>query len=128
MSYVAPRPVSRAELEVLRATLTVAATSQISPLVMETMNDLTVYSRCDCGCASVGFLPEGHTPAAKPTLIGDGLGLSDSNGQVGVIVWGSPSQIVELEVHWPHAEGAPLPRPETIVPWERGNEVVEAAR
>ena len=53
-------------------------------------------------------------------LLADVLGLSADNKQVGVIVYGSSGQLVELEVYWHHDGGAPLPRADTIVPWERG--------
>lgn len=128
MSYVEPRPISPAELQVLQTVLTRAPTAETPSIAGEALSSLMVYSKCDCGCASVGFLPK-ETPAnANTKLIADGLGLSADNNQVGVIVYGSPGQVVELEVYWHYTDGAPLPRPETIAPWERGSELAEAER
>ena len=125
MSYVDPRPISTAELRVLQTVLSRAPTADTPSVAGETLSGLTVHSKCDCGCASVGFLPEGTSANANTKLIADGLGLSPDNEQVGIIVYGSPGQIVELELYWHHTEGAPLPKPETIVPWERGSALTE---
>jgi hypothetical protein len=126
MTYVDPRPLLPAELAVLQTVLAVAPTPHRPSLQELHLEDLVVHSRCDCGCASVGFLAEEDRPSSDTKLIADGLGLSAANKQVGVIVYGSAGQVVELELHWPYDGGAPLPRPETIVPWERGREVMEA--
>lgn len=126
MSYIVPRHLSDTELAVLQAILCRAPTSDAPSFSSEQLSELMVYSKCDCGCASVGFLPEGTPASTNTKLIADGLGLSPNNKQVGVIVYGSPDQVVELELYWHHEGGAPLPRPETIVPWERGTEIKEA--
>lgn len=126
MIFVDPRPISAAELRVLQTVLTRASTTDTPSVSAEILSNLIVYSKCDCGCASVGFLPEGTSANANTKLVADGLGLSPDNEQVGVIVYGSPGQIVELELYWHLTEGAPLPRPETIVPWERGSELTKA--
>ncbi|UDF34513.1 UNVERIFIED_ORG: hypothetical protein LHJ69_18290 [Shinella sp. XGS7] len=126
MTYVDPRPLSSAELAVLQTVLAVAPTPHTPALQELPLENLLVHSQCDCGCASVGFLVEEDRPRSDTKLVADGLGLSAGNRQVGVIVYGSAGQVVELELHWPYDGGAPLPRPETIVPWERGREVTEA--
>ena len=126
MSYITPRPISSAELEVLQTTLLRASTPDAPHIEPGELKNLVVYSKCDCGCASVGFLPEGAKPNENTKLVADGLGLSPDNKQVGVIVYGSPGQFVELELYWHYDGGAPLPRAETIVPWERGAELTEA--
>lgn len=126
MSYITPRAISNAELEVLQTALDCARTPHAPQIEPNELKELVVYSKCDCGCASVGFLPEGTKPSENTKLIADGLGLSSENKQVGVIVYGSPGQFVELEIYWSYEGGAPLPRPETIVPWERGAEIAEA--
>ncbi|WP_310446968.1 hypothetical protein [Thiobacillus sp.] len=126
MSYITPRPISNSELDVLQTALDRAGTPHIPQIEPDKLKGLVVYSKCDCGCASVGFLPEGTKPSENTKLIADALGLSPDNKQVGVIVYGSPGQFVELEIYWSNEGGAPLPRPETIVPWERGAEVAEA--
>ncbi|WP_148289824.1 hypothetical protein [Ideonella sp. B508-1] len=128
MSYITPRPISGAELEVLQTVLLRAVTPHTPQVTPDELKSLVVYSKCDCGCASVGFLPEGTKANENTKLIADGLGLSPDNKQVGIIVYGSPGQVVEVEFHWPYEGGAPLPRPETIVPWERGTEVTEVAK
>lgn len=128
MSYVDPRPISSAELQVLQTVLTRAPTPDTPSVMADALSNLIVYSKCDCGCASVGFLPEGTPASANTKLVADGLGLSPDNEQVGIIVYGSLGQIVELELYWHHSEGAPLPKPETIVPWERGAELTESER
>ena len=126
MKYVDPRPISHAELAVLQTALSIAPTPDTPEILGSALGALVVHSRCDCGCASVGFLPKDVQPHASTKLIADGLGLSPCRKQVGIIVYGSPGQVVELELHWPYDGGAPLPQPETIVPWERGSEVTEA--
>lgn len=126
MSYIVPRHLSGTEFAVLRAILSRAPTSDAPSFSSELLSELMVYSKCDCGCASVGFLPEGTQASTNTKLIADGLGLSPDNKQVGVIVYGSPGQLVELELYWHYEGGAPLPCPDTIVPWERGAEVKEA--
>ncbi|WP_398309195.1 hypothetical protein [Zoogloea sp.] len=126
MSYIVPRHLLDAELAVLQAILSRAPASDAPRISSELLSGLMVHSKCDCGCASVGFLPEGTHPNTNTKLIADGLGLSPDNKQVGVIVYGSPGQVVELELYWHHEGGAPLPCPETIAPWERGTEIKEA--
>lgn len=126
MTYVDPRPLSEAELAVLRTVLAKAPTTHTPASLGFSLEKLLVHSQCDCGCASIGFLAKEEPPSNDTKLIADGLGLSACNKQVGIIVYGSIGQMVELELHWPYDGGAPLPRPETIVPWERGREVTEA--
>ena len=128
MSYITPRPISGEELDVLQTVLLRAVTHHTPQVTPDELKNLVVYSKCDCGCASVGFLPEGTKANESTKLIADGLGLSPDNKQVGIIVYGSSGQVVELELHWPYEGGAPLPRSETIVPWERATEVTEVAK
>ena len=123
MSYIAPRSIGEAEYQVLRRTLLLARVGECSVDSEQELRSLTVYSVCKCGCASIGFLPEGTATSPDTQPVADALGLSAEKKQVGVLVYGSKHQIVELEVHWPYAEPAPLPIPETIIPWERGEEV-----
>jgi hypothetical protein len=123
MPYIAPRPIGEAEYQVLRKALSSARVNECNVASERELRNLTVYSVCKCGCASIGFLPEGASTSPETQPVADALGLSAAKKQVGVLVYGSKHQIVELEVHWPYAEPAPLPIPETIVPWERGEEV-----
>lgn len=125
MTLITPRPISSAELAVLETALRRACKPDATRVTAEELKRLVVYRTCDCGCASVGFLPEGVHPNQTTMLLADGLGLSADNKQVGVIVYGSSGQLVELEVYWHHDGAAPLPRADTIVPWERGVELPE---
>ncbi|MEK8047874.1 hypothetical protein [Ideonella margarita] len=86
-----------------------------------------VHSKCNCGCASVGFLPESEKAPAETTRLADGLGLTANNQVVGALLLGTDQTLVELEVYWHEAEPALLPLAETIVPWEQGAELRELA-
>jgi hypothetical protein len=123
MPYIAPRPISETEYQVLHKALSSARVAECSVDSEQELRSLTVYSVCKCGCASIGFLREDETTSSETHPVADALGLSATKEQVGVLVYGSKNQVVELEVHWPYAEPAPLPIPETIVPWERGEEI-----
>jgi hypothetical protein len=123
MPYTTPRPVSEAEYQVLRAAFYRAVVGDAASITDSQLRSLVVHSVCKCGCASIGFLAEGCDRASGTRILADGLGLSEERQQVGVLVYGSPSEIAELEVHWPNAEPAPLPVPSSIVPWGRGEEV-----
>lgn len=123
MPYITLRPLSEAEFQVLRSALSAAPVGESAVHTEQELRSLVVHSVCKCGCASVGFLPEGVAAKKGTHVIADGLGLSSAKEQVGILVYGSPGQIVELEVHWPYAEPSPLPSPESVVPWERGEEV-----
>ena len=123
MPYITPRPISEAEFQALRAAMTFARVGECALDSESELRGLVVHSVCKCGCASVGFLPENASASPETHPVADGLGISLSKEQVGILVYGSRNQIVELEVHWPYAEPAPLPVPESIVPWERGEEI-----
>lgn len=127
MSYIEPRCITEQEARVIEALLSRAPIAASSWLTRGSIASLVVYSRCDCGCASVGFLPESEKAPATTGRLADGLGLTENNEEVGVLLYGTDDAIVELEVYWHETEPALLPRPETIVPWEQGAQLREAS-
>jgi hypothetical protein len=114
------RPISRDEADVVRATLENAAVEVVSLTVLESLPSLRVVSRCACGCASIDF--EAMISVAAPSKrLGDGIGMTASGDQVGVIVWGNAQNILGLEVYELGVDRANLclPVATSIVPFDR---------
>jgi hypothetical protein len=77
------RKISEMEVAVIRAAM---ARATVEPLEGATskIENLNVISRCDCGCASIDFQ---GTPLDEPSKpVADGIGVTPSGGEVGVIV------------------------------------------
>jgi hypothetical protein len=109
MPYISPRPISPAEVEVLLAALTRAQILKPHHIDLATLNSITVYSKCQCGCASIGFLPEQEKSPPETHLIADGQGHTVTGEDIGVLVYGTDSRVVDMEVYWYETSGAPLP-------------------
>ncbi len=91
------RPITPAELAVLREALTrVPVSPEFVPLA-ETLSPLRAVDRCDCGCASVDFTP--HNPERPSKPIADGVGTTPAGGTVGIIVWGRSDAVTGLEIY-----------------------------
>ena len=109
MPYISPRPISQAEVDVLVATLARAPVIKPNHIELATLNSLTVYSKCECGCASIGFLPEEEKSPAETRLLADGQGRTVTGEEIGVLVYGTDSRVVDMEVYWYETSAAPLP-------------------
>jgi hypothetical protein len=112
-----PRPIREEESRMIEAALRRAPKEVVDGSALAAIPRLVVVDGCKCGCASVDF--DGVAARSRP--LADGIGETPRGGQVGVIVWGSPNAITGLEVYDLGAGDGDLvlPKPETIVPWER---------
>ena len=126
MPYIEPRSITEQEASVIDALLSRAPIAASTWLGRGGINKLVVHSRCDCGCASIGFLPESEKAPPETGRLADGLGLTRDNQEVGVLLFGTDETLVELEIYWHETDPAPLPLAETIVPWEQGGQLREA--
>lgn len=110
------RKITEMEVAVIRAALERAT---VEPLEDETatIENLMIVARCDCGCPTVYF--QGPQLDSRP--IADGIGVTPSGGDVGVIVWGRQGRITGLEIYDCGAgeNDQVLPVPESIKPWEQ---------
>lgn len=114
MPLVPSRQISNEEVAVLAAALTRSQTLQPHHISLESLNYLCVHSKCACGCASIGFLPENEKAPEGTRLLADGQGLSAYGQEVGILVYGTAECVVEMEVYWYEISGAPLPLARTI--------------
>lgn len=110
-------PLSDKELNILKEALLVAPMQDISTRHIETLNSLRIDHRCACGCASIVFVSEETEKSLDTEVIADAIGLARNGELVGVIVWGTATQITSLRVHWPPKEAAPLPLAGTLRRW-----------
>lgn len=101
----------------IEAVLSRAPVDAVPRLTRSDINALSVHSRCSCGCASIGFLPESQSAPTTVRRLADGLGLTADAQEVGVLLYGTEDTLVELEVYWHETAPAPLPAPETIIPF-----------
>ena len=127
MPYIEPRSITEQESRVIEALLSRAPIAASSWLARGAINKLVVHSKCDCGCASIGFLPESEKAPNETGRLADGLGLTANHQEVGLLLYGTDEKLVELEIYWHETDPAPLPLAETIVPWEQGVKLREAA-
>jgi hypothetical protein len=118
MDPIAPRAISTTEVAAIREAFAVGTMPGISAPVDTTMAFLQVVSRCPCGCASVGFISEAEATSLEIRRLADAEGIAPNGEVVGLIVWGSPSQISSIEVYWAPTDGAPLPVPGSMHRYE----------
>jgi hypothetical protein len=111
------RPISSAEIEVIRATLERAPSAPEFSALGQHLENLRAINRCVCGCDSVDFAE--HDPARLPMPIADGTGITAQGGTVGVIVWGRADSVTGLEVYDLGAgeNDLRLPTPDSIRPF-----------
>ena len=114
MPFVPPRQISKEEAAVLAAALTRAQIRQPHHIDVASLSDLWVHSKCACGCASIGFIPESEKAPVETRLLADGQGFSEEGQEIGILVYGTDERVVEMEVYWYETSGAPLPRANTI--------------
>ena len=101
-----PRPLTAAEAFTLRQALQVSATRHFAPEILESINSLQVAEECDCGCATVWFIPS----TASPGHVVAEANTQDGDLQIGVTVFAKNSKLSGLEVTG-GMERVPLPSP-----------------
>lgn len=70
----------------------------MSQAAIESVPFLTVYSGCECGCASVEFV----TPRPRLSgseIVADAVATMPGGEKVGLILWASPDAIIGFEVY-----------------------------
>ena len=72
---------------------------------------LQVIGRCECGCASVDFIPDEGS-----SVLGDAFGTTASGIEVGLLLWGRAGMVSGLEVYMLGEETSELPDPQTLRP------------
>lgn len=107
------RPISQHEAMVITKMLQVCATGAGEKINLESVSNLKVVARCDCGCDTVDF--QGVDWATPPDIVADGQGKTEANNDVGITVFANESAIVCLEVYNHGDELARLPTLESIV-------------
>ena len=113
-------PLSEKELSILKEALLVAPAQEQFSRHSETLTQLRVHSRCPCGCASISFISEEAEKSLETEVIADAMGLARNGELVGVMVWGTATQITSLRVHWPPKDPAPLPIAGSLRRWITG--------
>jgi hypothetical protein len=113
---VPPRPITPAELAVIKAALARAPSARPIQELRHPLETLQVFSICPCCCCdSVHFQPE-QGPGSWP--VAEAVGTRPFGGLVGVLVWGTDDQITGLEVYDLSFDekGIRLPTPESVHP------------
>jgi hypothetical protein len=79
---------------------------------------VTVVSRCSCGCPTIDLAVHGKQTFGASELVADAEGRSREGISVGVILHGRKGQLAELEVYPIDEIQGPfaLPSPSTLVP------------
>lgn len=113
MVPVRQRPVSDLEAGVIARALQVASVAGISQDLVADVPKLEVVCQCDCGCGSVGFVGDGEEARLNVTRIADAEGKTANGQYVGVLVWGTRSQVTSLELYNGPGDGS-LPLPSTL--------------
>jgi hypothetical protein len=108
MILVTARPLTEAETSTLKKALLVAPTRRLTSEMIASVDSLRVFEQCDCGCATVWFLPDGSLAG---NIVAEAGTLKDSE-QIGVTVFARGHALAGLEVT---GDGkTPLPSPDAI--------------
>jgi|SRR5262245_52332616 len=92
---VTPRPISDAEIAVIRAALDRAPSDRPIGELRVPLEALRVVATCPCGCDSVEF----RLDDAGSHPVADGFGTRPFGGLVGLLVWGTETEVTGLEVY-----------------------------
>ena len=106
------RPITAAELDVLRAAMAVAGPGTFDGPVTDGLADLVVVGGCDCGCASVDFVQRAPGGGSQPLVTVSGV--TGGGESVGWILWGWRGAITGLEVYGYGDDPGQLPLPATM--------------
>ena len=121
MKYVTPRSLSDAEAAVLYAAVERASVGAGLPEVdlVRFLADARVYAICECGCASLSFVPQEAEIPTDTHLVADAMAYRSTNTTewVGILIYASSSGLVDLELHTPFDEPAMLPPPSAVQAW-----------
>jgi hypothetical protein len=93
-----PRPIAPELVAVIQTMLEKFAVRAVSPVVVESVPFLTVYSGCTCGCASVEFV----TPRPRlrhSMIVSDAVATMPGGERVGLILWADPDAILGFEIY-----------------------------
>ncbi|MDL5053218.1 hypothetical protein QQ056_06630 [Oscillatoria laete-virens NRMC-F 0139] len=89
---------------------------------LEQLDQATVVSGCDCGCASVDFQigdrPRDYRPGL--TIISDYLYERSEEEKYGVFIFTQDDMLSGIETHSFCDRPAPLPRVDELIPFEGG--------
>ena len=100
-----PRSLSDSEASTLSKAVLLAPTRRLTPEMLASIGTLRVFEECDCGCATIWFMPDG-------SIAGNIVAEADTqNGseQIGVTVFAKNGALAGLEVT---GDGkTPLPSP-----------------
>jgi hypothetical protein len=107
------RPISAAELEVVRAALAAGRPGIVDDDVVARLPELFVRGGCECGCASVDFTQRAPGGGSQPLVSGHGV--APGGQQVGWILWGWRGAITGLEVYGLGDDPGRLPAPGSMV-------------
>jgi hypothetical protein len=109
------RPISPAEVDVIRAALSRTGVAPFSSKATESVKDLFVFGGCKCGCQSVDFERD---PKDKGRILADGIGRTSKDTEVGIVVWGTLERVKGLEIYELGAPALGLPVPDSIKSWD----------
>jgi hypothetical protein len=120
MGITTDRRIAEREVAVIRAALRVAPVLREDRAPQFEVEGLRVVGRCDCGCASVDFVPREDTATSTP--VAHGVGTTIAGGTVGVIVWGKDVVLTALEIYDLGAgqDDLTLPDPDSVRPTGSG--------
>jgi len=102
-----PRPLSETERAVV---VQVCALNELPIPDISALERLRVVGQCDCGCASVDFMPD----EAGASVLAGGYGVTPSGIEVGVILWERDGVVSGLEVYMLGEDTPELPQPESL--------------
>jgi hypothetical protein len=112
---ILPRKLTSEEREVILWLLENASLSANSKKYADTLDEIRVVAKCECGCSTVDFVADAPSLGAK--VVADAMG-ELSNGKVGVMLWGNEQQLTSLETYELDASPALLPPSHTLTKFE----------
>jgi hypothetical protein len=108
-----------AEAAVLRAAIERSGIMPTHIDIDTAIEAATVQSVCGCGCATIGFTAPSDQDPKDTMLVADAMAYRSqlSKEWVGVLIYASPTGLVEMEIHTPFDGPALLLAPESVQAW-----------
>jgi len=103
-----PRPLTEAEISTLSNAVLLAPTRRLTPEMVASISALRVFEECDCGCATVWFVPDGALPG---NIVAEAETQKESQNIV-VTVFAKNGALAGLEVSGDSK--TPLPSPDAV--------------